>query len=290
MRSDLRRHLITAGVVLLGLGALWRFWGVEEAVIAVDRVEVKHPASVEAPRAVTTRTATAPGLPEVDEAEPEEVDLMEQPWEEAIMSAETHGMVWFSVETESGEPIDDWFVDSPDCGLTWSSRLADVPMLAPEGDCTFRAWRLDGMLKARSDALTAEIRPGKELQVVLAIPDERTGGLGVYIQEHDLGIQVLGVMPHTPADDMGLERGDLIVAVNGVDAVDLELDDFISSMTGPEGSEVDFALAYEGDTGLVVEDITLVRTYLQDDDDDSPQFDGARFAGRALDAIENRDD
>ena len=286
----MRRHVITAGVVLLGLGALWRFWGVEEAVETLDRVAIPRAVSPEAPRAITTRIAAAPELPEEDaDEEVEEVDLLARPWEEALMSAETHGKVWFFVETESGEPVEDWFVDSPDCGLTWSSQLADVPMLAPEGDCTFRAWRLDGMLKSRSDALSATIRPGEDLEVILAIPDERTGGLGVYIREHDLGIEVMGVMPRTPAHEMGLERGDLIVAVNGVDAVELELEDFVSSMTGPEGSEVDFALAYEGDTGMVVEDITLVRTYLEEDEE-TPKFDGARFAGRALEAIEGQDE
>jgi carboxyl-terminal processing protease len=95
------------------------------------------------------------------------------------------------------------------------------------------------------------------------IPIERTGGLGVMILEHELGIEVQRVWPGTPAAEMGLEAGDIITEVDGLPSSALTMDEFIQVMTGPVGTDVDFALAYEEDTGMTEEVITLTRAWLE---------------------------
>ena len=49
--------------------------------------------------------------------------------------------------------------------------------------------------------------------------------------------------------EAGLEEGDVITAVNGEPAHDLDVQGFVDRMTGPEGSEVEFTIAYPGDDG-----------------------------------------
>ena len=115
-------------------------------------------------------------------------------------------------------------------------------------DVWIQAMRMDGLLYARSEPLLLEFREGRDLDAVLALPAERTGGLGVQIAMHADGISVEKVWPGTPADEMGLVEGDIIVAVDGQPTGEMELQEFISGMTGPVGSEVDFVLA-GGDTG-----------------------------------------
>ena len=83
------------------------------------------------------------------------------------------------------------------------------------------------------------------------------------ISTHDLGIEVQRVWPGTPAAEMGLQSGDIITAVDGLPSVTLTMDEFIEVMTGPVGTEVEFALAYDADTGLVEEAITLTRGWLE---------------------------
>jgi S1-C subfamily serine protease len=49
----------------------------------------------------------------------------------------------------------------------------------------------------------------------LPAPDERRAWLGFYPQASEDGIAVTGVVPKGPADAAGLQRGDLLVSVDG---------------------------------------------------------------------------
>ncbi len=289
--DPLRRYLLTAAFIAAGLLLLWVRWSEEPAPeVRVERGAPERARS--APR--VTRT----GAPEEAAAEAAAEMTPEQAVEhteaavaslrEAYRDApDRPGFVRFVVETDEGDPVERWYLSS-DCGVTWSSGLPDAELPVQPGDCAFQAWRFDGALKARSDEVVAEIVPGEITEVVLALPSERTGGLGVTIREHDLGIEILQVFPGTPAAALGLESGDLIVGVDGIDAVDLDLQSFIETMTGPEGTEVGFALAWEGDTGLVVEDLTLTRGFLESPGGPEPDLRGVHFAERAVQQMEEQ--
>jgi C-terminal processing protease CtpA/Prc len=75
-------------------------------------------------------------------------------------------------------------------------------------------------------------------------------------------MQVLWVMPGTPAARAGLAAGDVVLEVGGVPASTLESDAFIGLMTGPEGSEVDFLVGFESEEGFVEEEVTVIRQFL----------------------------
>jgi len=116
----------------------------------------------------------------------------------------------------------------------------------------------------RSEVVGVDVRPMAEVEVELVVPRERTGGLGVAITAHPDGIQAMKVYPGTPAWEMGLETGDVIVEVDGLPTAALTLDEFIEVMTGPEGTDVAFVLGWETDTGWGEEDLVLTRAYLDE--------------------------
>ena len=130
------------------------------------------------------------------------------------------------------------------------------------GTCAIQGRAPDGLLYARSDWEELELAAGELVELELVLPEERTGGLGVQISEHDHGVLVDRVLPGTPADDMGLVAGDLIVEVDGLPTTALDLDEFIEVMTGPAGTEVEFVLELDGDTGFSEEVLTLTREVL----------------------------
>lgn len=132
-----------------------------------------------------------------------------------------------------------------------------------DGTCQVFAGRRDGALWAQAEPASAAVPDGEERYVQLELPSTRTGGLGVSVKADAEGVRVLAVMPGTPAAEMGLEPGDLIVEVDGLDTRGLELMDFIRTMTGPENTEVDFVVQFESDTGITEEALTIVRRYIE---------------------------
>jgi len=130
-----------------------------------------------------------------------------------------------------------------------------------DATCTFQAVRRDGLLMARSASETLMVEGGPNT-VILDLPTARTGGIGVQFRPHEEGMQVVWVMPGTPAARAGLEPGDVVLEVGGVPAASLESHDFIGLMTGPEGSEVDFVVGFESEEGFVEEEVTVTRQFL----------------------------
>jgi len=128
--------------------------------------------------------------------------------------------------------------------------------------CEVVGMRRDGLLMAYSEPVELWVEPGEELDIDVVVPATRTGGIGVQFRTHADGIRVDRVHEGTPAWEAGLQRGDIIVQVEGVPAVDLGEQDFIRTMTGPEGSEVEFVVRYEQDGESVEESVQVRRQYL----------------------------
>ena len=141
----------------------------------------------------------------------------------------------------------------------WSGSTFQLPA----GElCRIYAYRKDGHLQARSELVDLELYPGETLSLELDLPEDEIGGLGIGFSEHEEGVQVTFVQPGSPADEFGLQTGDIIVEVDGYDALELDQDEFIATMTGPVGSEVLFVVTWEGDTGLVFEELLLERALI----------------------------
>jgi carboxyl-terminal processing protease len=108
-----------------------------------------------------------------------------------------------------------------------------------------------------------DVLGGDEVDITLVLPTERTGGLGVQIEEDRNGMRVVMVVPGSPAEQAGLQAGDLITEVDGTSVGLLSIQDFVQVMTGAEGTDVNFVVEYEEDTGIVAEPIVVTRAFLE---------------------------
>ena len=72
---------------------------------------------------------------------------------------------------------------------------------------------IDGMLKELNDPYTVFLRK-KDLENLTVETTGNYGGLGIRIEASDGWIQVVAPLPGTPAERVGVQAGDRIVAVN----------------------------------------------------------------------------
>lgn len=165
----------------------------------------------------------------------------------------------------NGEPVLDLIsVESRDC-MTWTRPRPGPDVRVTfwgEDQCTLKVGRPDGRLYAWSELQTVPLTPGEETQLTVTLPAEPTGGLGIAFRAAEEGMVVERVWPGSPAEQMGLEEGDVIVEVDGLPTDTLTEDEFISVMTGPVGTEVDFVIGYDADTGWLEEPLALTRALI----------------------------
>ncbi|MEZ4318183.1 MAG: PDZ domain-containing protein [Myxococcota bacterium] len=170
------------------------------------------------------------------------------------------GILVVDVVDEQGRPAERARIWIQDCEFEphgWRE------FIVKSGTCKVSAGRRDGALWAQAEPTEVDVPHGEESYVQLELQSARTGGLGVSIGPDAEGVRVVAVMPGTPAAEMGLEPGDLIVEVDGIDTTQIDLREFVRTMTGPEDTEVDFVVRYETEEGVEEEAITILRRYLE---------------------------
>ena len=78
---------------------------------------------------------------------------------------------------------------------------------------------------------------------------ELTGryGIGVYIASTDEGILIAGVMEGSPAEEAGLQRGDILVSIDGTSVEGYQLEDVSKNIRGPVDTSVDLVVRRDGE-------------------------------------------
>ena len=72
-------------------------------------------------------------------------------------------------------------------------------------------------------------------------------GIGVYIASTDDGILIAGVMEGSPAEEAGLQRGDILVSIDGTSVADYKLADVSQHIRGPVDTSVDLVVRRDGE-------------------------------------------
>jgi carboxyl-terminal processing protease len=84
-------------------------------------------------------------------------------------------------------------------------------------------------------------------------------GIGVWLKQKGDDLEIVSVLPDTPAQATGLKRGDIIREIDGEPVNELSSDDAVALIKGPEGTEVD--LLVERDSAE--KDFTLTRAQIE---------------------------
>lgn len=72
-------------------------------------------------------------------------------------------------------------------------------------------------------------------------------GIGVYIASTDDGILIAGVMEGSPAEEAGLQRGDILVSIDGTSVADYKLEDVSQHIRGPVDTSVGLVVRRDGE-------------------------------------------
>jgi carboxyl-terminal processing protease len=121
------------------------------------------------------------------------------------------------------------------------SRLHQTPF----SDSTLWNRALDGLIEAIDDPYASVFTPEEAEQ----FEETNTGnyaGIGVQISELNETVTITGVFRSTPADEAGLQVGDVIVGVNENDATGWSSAMVSDSVRGPVGTEVRVRVERDG--------------------------------------------
>ena len=83
------------------------------------------------------------------------------------------------------------------------------------------------------------------------------GGLGIEVTLEDGFVKVIAPMDETPADEAGIEAGDIITHVDGESILGLTLNESVDLMRGPVGSEIIITVVREGESEPF--DVAIIR-------------------------------
>lgn len=71
-------------------------------------------------------------------------------------------------------------------------------------------------------------------------------GIGVNLSEHGKRLEVLSVIPGTPAEDAGLQRGDVFLSVDGEAVSEMTVEEAVTKVKGPAGTKVSIVVLRDG--------------------------------------------
>ena len=73
-------------------------------------------------------------------------------------------------------------------------------------------------------------------------------GIGVWLKVKDNKLEIVSILPSTPAHDAGLVRGDVILSIDGDEVGQMTTDEAVALIKGPEGTVVDLGVARTGES------------------------------------------
>lgn len=73
-------------------------------------------------------------------------------------------------------------------------------------------------------------------------------GIGVWLKQKGEDLEIVSVLPSTPAVRAGLRRGDVIRRINGAQVTELTSDEAVTRIKGPKGTEVTLGIERKGRT------------------------------------------
>ena len=115
-------------------------------------------------------------------------------------------------------------------------ELLDTYYIDDLPPAAYEAQTLEELIGTLNDPYTVYLSAEEYQRFIDSINDEKTVGIGVAIQADTRGMLITSVLEDTPAEEAGLEPGDIILSANGVQLTSSEV--ATAQLTGEEGTVV----------------------------------------------------
>lgn len=107
----------------------------------------------------------------------------------------------------------------------------------PPDDATLRRGALEGMLSTLDDPY-AKYYDEAAFSEFSEMLDGTFSGVGVMVEETPEGVEIVNVLPDSPAEQAGVQAGERIVSVDGEDVSDAPLQAVVDKVQGEQGTTV----------------------------------------------------
>jgi carboxyl-terminal processing protease len=154
-----------------------------------------------------------------------------------------------------------WFRAVPEPGPSIGDRVDEVrrllerEALEPSSDESMTAGSVQGLLDSLDDPYAAYL-DAKHFEYFNDQTEGEFFGVGINIAERDGVVYVVSTIEGTPAEEAGLQPEDEIVAIDGESRERWDIDEVVTRVRGPEGTEVELGIRREGEDGLLTFTIT----------------------------------
>ncbi|MFT5122113.1 MAG: membrane-associated protease RseP (regulator of RpoE activity) [Kiritimatiellia bacterium] len=149
--------------------------------------------------------------------------------------------------------LDPVTVYSTNCRFTGISSQGSFNILVQPGVCVVSAQRTVGEYLLEAQAVELVITEGVANPLTLVMPSQLVGTVGIDLILHDAYAEVATVAPDSPAAQIGMEPGHVIVEINGHKVAGLSQDQIAATLIGPVGEEVRMLIVVEDADGNLQE-------------------------------------
>lgn len=119
---------------------------------------------------------------------------------------------------------------------------------------------MEGMVGGLPDQYTVFKRPAEARMSRQRLSGEYEG-IGVWVDQPDGRLTIISPMRGSPAEEAGIQPGDVIIEVDGVSVEEMPMDEAVSRVRGPEGTSVNLTIEREGEDDPL--DVTVERAKIE---------------------------
>jgi carboxyl-terminal processing protease len=154
-----------------------------------------------------------------------------------------------------------WFRAVPEPGPSIGDRVDEVrrllerEALEPSSEESMTAGSVQGLLESLDDPYAAYLDE-KHFEYFNDQTDGEFFGVGINIAERDGVVYVVSTIEGTPAEEAGLQPEDEIVSIDGESRDRWDIDEVVTRVRGPEGTDVELGVRREGEDDLITFTIT----------------------------------
>jgi carboxyl-terminal processing protease len=169
----------------------------------------------------------------------------------ALVLALTVFSVGFALGRRVDDPITVRGVGSNGLSLVEEAyqRIKSTAVKAPSDEILSRG-AVKGMIKALAGANDpyAYFFSPESYDSFSELTTGRFSGIGVWLKKKGSDLEIVSVLPSTPALEAGLERGDVIKAIDGTAVNNMTTDEAVAHIKGPAESTVALTVSRDGDS------------------------------------------